>query len=240
MILPVLFVCANNPEQPEKIQMTSAKPDGHTTLENPFQAPPHRTADRKHKERCLILHRMDHDVIEVVENLPEVYYFDEQGRHRRFQFDFISVAKNGRRTAIAALLEDEAGPARAALPLVEQWQEKIKDIDANAFAIITDLNLDEDQVRNADLIGWAGGDNEVADQAMRATIARNEGPATIAEIQTASGLGGEGFRAPKAIIATVLRSSELINICPICLQHEQTSHLLQAFRRHPPGARPSM
>lgn len=135
------------------------------------------------------------DVHDVWDQPPAVKFLDAHGKMREHTFDFRVELTSGECVAIAVKpwarvvktnFQTELAYVRAMMPLSF----------ANRVILVTELNLDKTEVRNAAMFHeFRQHEDAEADEAVDAITADLTTPTAINDIVTQSGLGARAFRA---------------------------------------------
>lgn len=175
----------------------------HTTLETAFQMPEPYTADIVHKERCRILLHLRRDFAAIEDEPTAYHYYDGQGRHRIFKFDWVFVTKDQKRIAVVAELLDRAEGVRAAIFGAKQWNGRADNEKFDDFLLITEVDIMPIQYEIIDRIRWSQDDKDLSPETkVREIIATLQGTTTVGELIAASGHQGQAYRAICRLIGT--------------------------------------
>jgi hypothetical protein len=138
------------------------------------------------------------DVVNLVEQPPAVTYYDEaQQCWKRHFFDYLADMDDGTKIAIAIRPEARASQVWEILKLIARQVRGF----ADSFVLITDADLTDETVKNAELILSARRDrNRSADATMRGIVDTLNGATTVATLVKASGLEDAAFRAIARLI----------------------------------------
>lgn len=181
-----------------------------------YGSPPRlRYFESKREQDVLYLLLARPDVVDVWDQPPPVSYRDATGRKRSHVFDFLITLTSGQRIAIAV--------KPAAIAERQSFRETLQRIRAatqlsfaNEIVLVTERSYCPSAARNAQkLHDFRRVPDPEADSSMETLVRDLRGPATIADLVDASGLGGRAFRAAfKAIYAGLLRVLEPGDILP--------------------------
>ncbi|PPQ39564.1 hypothetical protein CKO16_04800 [Rhodoblastus acidophilus] len=145
------------------------------------------------ESNCAIVLLARRDVINLVEQLPPVAYFDEvEQKWKKHHFDFLAQLTDGSRIAIAVRSAARAQEVRAVVEAIAAQGCAL----ADGYAVVTDADLPINLVRNSELILAVRRDHDrSADEKIRDIVTTLHGTTTIEMLVAASGLEGKGFRA---------------------------------------------
>jgi hypothetical protein len=140
------------------------------------------------------------DVVLLEEQPAAVQYRDTDGRIRSHRFDFRVTTNDGTRTALQVKTHERAERLR--------WRTLIAEIGrqvgprfADSYRVVTERNLPTCAVHNAaQLLSARRGARADHDAQIRGLAATLHGAIAIADLVTASGLDGDGFRAVVRLI----------------------------------------
>jgi len=133
------------------------------------------------------------DIIDLVEQLPPVDYFDEaHQKWKTHHFDLLATMADGTKTAIAVRAEERVEEVRRIVKAIADQGCTL----ADAYAVVTDADLPENLVKNSELILAVRRDEDrSADKKIRQLVRTLYGATTVAMLVAASGLEGKAFRA---------------------------------------------
>ena len=156
---------------------------------------------------CL-MHRPD--VVDVIEQPPAITYVGDDGKKHRHTFDAIVVMRDG--TRIAIVIKPRAlAEKRQTRRLVDLLALHLPAHVADAVLLVTEEDVDPDVLHDARLVGKALlHPNVEHDGRLGDYLATHPGPATVAELCAATGLGGHGFRA----VARLVGRGQLKKVSP--------------------------
>ncbi|MGN7871699.1 hypothetical protein [Paracoccus sp. 22332] len=138
------------------------------------------------------------EVDTVVEQVPFEWY-DEQGKARTKFFDIVAVLRNGKRLACEVKPEIRLQSGR----VMKDLRQIAAQLDGrfDAVRLLTDRDLDQISVHNAETFFAMRAPDPEADAAATAVVARLAGSAVLADVSREVGLGARGTRALIRLIA---------------------------------------
>jgi hypothetical protein len=150
---------------------------------------------------CSVVGRLRPDILEVAEQPPAITFIDDAGRKRRHIFDFRFTTANGAR--LLAAVKPSALIAISGIDrIIELVAEQISPSVADFVVLITEKELSQVDLFNAQAVNLATWDLRPEDDAAMAKVVRRmDGQACIGELVEKSILGGYGYDAVVRAVA---------------------------------------
>lgn len=153
------------------------------------------TAER----RNLIALLADPDVVELREQV-KVVYVDRYGDRRTHCLDLLVILRDGTRRARSV---KRAGRGAAHAEEFSQVAAGAENLDADEFVILTDHDVTDAELCNAQQVLASGREHDaVAQRAVREACGRLPARVTLREVAVASGLSKRGYRAALVLFKT--------------------------------------
>jgi hypothetical protein len=139
-------------------------------------------------------------IVDLIDQPPPVSYIDFDGKSRTHTFDYLAIADDGKRFAVAVKPNAKVDTLefRRTLQLIRaQWGDYADDL-----LLITESSFTAAEADNAELFFHIGGEvDDEADQTMMSLIDSLNATCSIGALVKASGLEGRAFRSIVRLIA---------------------------------------
>jgi hypothetical protein len=167
----------------------------------------------------------DPDIVDVLDQYPQVYFYDLAGLKHRFTFDYMSVHVDGSRTAHSVKPECKVEASRID-EIHRLLQRQMSPKVATRINLITEEKLTDEDRFNARLIHTVRRNPYPDDDAiMERLIAGLHGSTTMGALAKASGRRGFGYRAAARAVAAgklrLVRHGRMISKAAVCRPTDQ-------------------
>lgn len=151
---------------------------------------------------CKLIYRLlaRHDVVDIWDQPPKVFFIDAAGKRREHTFDFLVTFADGFKIAVAVkpIARAEATGFYTTLKLIAS---QLSTAFANAVRLVTEDDLGPVAVANYQLLHMVRqGHDPVADKAVANLLTNGDGPWRIRDLVQQSGGEGAAFNAIARLI----------------------------------------
>ncbi|MBR0752911.1 hypothetical protein JQ604_12010 [Bradyrhizobium jicamae] len=166
------------------------------------------------------------DVVDVIDQYPQVSFVDADGKRHRFTFDFMSIHADGTKTAHSVKPESKVEASRIQeIHGYLQWQMSPK--VATRINLITEEKLTDEDRFNARLIHTVRRKPYPDDDAIiERLISGLHGSTTLGALAKASGRRGYGYRAAARAVAAgklrLVRHGRMVSKAVVCRPNDKT------------------